>query len=250
MNKIIHKQVNCNSCLNYSTCRNIEAKYRDALLENEGNWRAIFQDGKRIGTPIRRCSHSIVKTYLNRFHNKTMLEIGCGPQSEIDYNFCRNNTIQYVGIDPERLPPLYIPGTRGKSIQDKLFTGALRFFRSTRHPHRNSHQRYILDAFPSRHLKAETFDLIYGNSTVEHWHQHQKDLERSLELYKADFRQCYKLLKPGGALLINCPIFVHGNRIFMEGRIDLIEDFLEDQWSSVVIEHWRQQHDDLMPYCP
>ena len=182
-----------------------------------------------------------------------MLEIGCGARSEIDYKFCSNNNTQYVGIDPDSLPPLYIPHTPGKPIQNKLFNGVLRLFRITKYPLKNSHQSYIFDTFSSKQfkqLKSETLDLIYSNSTIEHWHEQENDMEHSLELYKTDIHQCYKLLKPGGVLLINCPIFVHGNRIFLEGRIDLIERFFDDRWSSIKIEHWRQHYDDLMPYCP
>ena len=45
-------------------------------------------------------------------------------------------------------------------------------------------------------------------------------------------------------------MFVHGNRWFMRGDVELVEAFFGGEWSSVVFEHWREQHDDLMPYCP
>ena len=52
-------------------------------------------------------------------------------------------------------------------------------------------------------------------------------------------------------LLINCPIHVHGNIIFMMGNIDMIECFLDNGlWESVTFEHWREKHDDLLPYAP
>ena len=58
-------------------------------------------------------------------------------------------------------------------------------------------------------------------------------------------------MKPGGHLLINTPIHVHGNKIFVHGKIEKIEKFFNyDYWKSITFEHWREQFDDLMPYAP
>jgi len=63
-------------------------------------------------------------------------------------------------------------------------------------------------------------------------------------------KKCYEMLNPGGILIVECPVLVHGNFLWQHSRIDLIEKLFDSQWSSVIFEHWREQHDDLMPYCP
>jgi len=247
---IHHKNINCRSCRKYTKCKSIEFRFRNKLRELDGNWRALFDNGRRLGTPIRRCSHAIVEEHRDKFRNKQVLEIGCGPSSEIDYEFCLHNNIQYMGIDPKRLPFHFIPHIRGKSIQYKIVIFLLNLFKIKKWPKRNKYQRYILDYFPSKMLESFSFDLIYGNSTIEHWREDDDDVDRSLKLYQGDIVHCYNLLRPGGKLLINCPIHVHGNPIFVRGRVDLIERFFADKWKSVVFEHWRESFDDLMPYCP
>ncbi len=49
---------------------------------------------------------------------------------------------------------------------------------------------------------------------------------------------------------MNCPLYVHGNDIFVLGKISIIENFFSSKWKSVEFEYWRELYDDLMPYCP
>jgi len=245
-----HKDINCGSCTKYDECRAIESKHKDLLEELEGNWRAVFEDGKRVDSPIRRCSHAIFDAHCNKFRGKDVLEIGCGPLSEIDYDFCKKHNVRYTGLDPDRLPGYFIPYTFGRSVQNKIFTSALDLFKIKKFPKRNAFQRYIKDYFPSALLQPGSFDLVYGNSTIEHWHENEKEMQMAHEHYRKDIRACYDLLRPGGRLLINCPIYVHGNNIFVYGKVDLIETLFSTEWKSVEFEHWRETHDDLMPYCP
>ena len=252
--QINHCRINCLSCSNYINCKEIENKYGAVLAKNNENWRAIFDNGKRVGTPIRRCSHAIVKKHLDKFKNKKVLEIGCGPASEIGYKFCHENNIVYTGIDPDRLPSLNSFTT---FICDCYFMNRLRNRILTYHIKKkklikkNNLQSYMKDVFPSKYLLQESFDLIYANNSIEHWHQKIENSKGAIALYKNDISHCYKLLKPGGQLLINFPVHVHGNILFVLGAIEKIEQFFDcDQWESVVLEHWRQQHDDLMPYAP
>ncbi|MCP4264273.1 MAG: class I SAM-dependent methyltransferase [Candidatus Brocadiaceae bacterium] len=247
---LCHKNINCKSCIKYNECRSIENKYKDKLQELDGNWRAIIENGRRVGTPIRRCSYAIVETHLNKFMDRSVLEIGCGPLSEIDYAFCRQNNVSYTGLDPERIPLYFIPHTKGKSLQNNIFTSLLKIFNVKKYPKRNLYQRYIMDNFPSHLLEQNSFDLIYSNSSIEHWHQEEEDIQASLNLYREDMNSCYDILRPGGMLLMNCPVYVHGNDIFVRGKINIIENFFSGKWKSVEFEHWRELHDDLMPYCP
>ena len=108
-----HQNINCISCLNYENCKKLENKYFDDLMKTGGDWRSLLDDGKCVGTPIRRCSDAIVKKHLDKFKNSHVLEIGCGPLSEVDLNFCRENNIVYLGIDSERLPiPTLLPSLK------------------------------------------------------------------------------------------------------------------------------------------
>lgn len=59
------------------------------------------------------------------------------------------------------------------------------------------------------------------------------------------------MLKDEGTLLINCPIYVHGNKLFMQGKIEIIKNiFMHNKWKRLIFEYWRKDHSDLMPYCP
>lgn len=250
-NKYIYdKKINCKSCLKYKECKLIEDRFRNELEQLDGNWRALFDNGRRVGTPTRRCSHAIVEKHRDKFKGKNVLEIGCGPSSEIDYIFCNQNSVQYTGLDPERLPLYFIPYTVGKRLQNKIFISLFKLLNIRKLPKLNLHQRYIRDYYPTKHLSRGSFDLIYGNSTIEHWHEKVDDTDYSLKLYREDIEQCYNLLKPGGKLLINCPMYVHGNRIFLLGQVNVIKHFFSNKWKSVEFEHWRESYDDLLPHCP
>ena len=85
--RIEHQNIHCASCLNYENCKHLENKLSDALNEHDGNWRSLIHDGRRVDTPIRRCSQAIVKKHLCKFKDSHVLEIGCGPLSEIDVNY-------------------------------------------------------------------------------------------------------------------------------------------------------------------
>ncbi len=248
--RIEHQNIHCTSCLNYENCKHLENKLSDALNEHDGNWRSLIHDGRRVDTPIRRCSQAIVKKHLCKFKDSHVLEIGCGPLSEIDVNFCRENNIVYVGIDPERLPtPISMPWF--KLLNGMIYVLFNHFIKYKSHYKKNNFQSYIKGTVFSEHLSNESFDLIYANNSIEHWHEEVQDIDQSLELYRRDISRCYSLLRPGGHLLVNLPIHVHGNKIFMHGEVDIIERFFDgNDWGSVVFEHWREQHDDLMPYAP
>ena len=67
---------------------------------------------------------------------------------------------------------------------------------------RSRRMRYVRDRFPSARLRGRTFDVIYGSSSIEHWHEDLDDREESIAAYQRDIRECYELLRPGGVLLI------------------------------------------------
>lgn len=245
--EIVEVNVHCSSCESYTLCHEIETRHKDELVRFKGNWRPIEFEGRKVGTPIRRCSIAIVKKHIAYFKNSHMLEIGCGPLSEIDYSFCKKNNIRYVGLDPERLPLLKLSKVR---YLNRLSTIVYSKLKLKRWFLWNDHQKYIRDSFPSKLLKRDSFNLIYGNSTIEHWHENQEDSQEAITLYKKDIQSAYETLKVGGVLIINCPIFVHGNPLFVHGKIELIKKIFQQEWKSIKFEYWGKDRDDLMPYCP
>ncbi len=247
MGRIRHKMINCRSCIWYHKCKALEEEFREVVEQQRGNWRKVYYPtGGRVGTPIRRCSKAMIELHREIFNNKDVLEIGCGPLSDLNEAFCEAHRTRYVGIDPTRLPLFEFKFLPSRKLQTML-TFILARFGWTRW---SKWHRYILDSFPSSKLQGMLFDTIYANSSIEHWHADLVDPEGSIQAYRADIMECHRLLKPGGVLMVTCPIYVHGNLCFNLGQVTAIEEFFGDEWSSIVFEHWREQHDDLLPYCP
>lgn len=242
-----HVDVNCGACRSYAHCKELETRFAPELAANGGNWRAIFHpDGGRVGTPIRRCALAMLTRHAHLFEDRDVLEVGCGPLSPITEDFCRKHRTRYVGIDPARLPVVEVPWLPLRGLQRRVFARLVPWGL-----HRRSRpRRFILDRFPSARLRGHAFDLIYGSSTIEHWHEDIAEREATIEAYRADIRECFRLLRPGGTLMMDAPMFVHGNRGFMRGDVAMVETFFGEEWSSVTFEHWREGHDDLAPYRP
>jgi SAM-dependent methyltransferase len=244
---IEHRDVGCASCEAHDRCRALEARFAPELAANGGNWRAIFHpEGGRVGTPTRRCTAAMIARHAHRFDDGDVLEIGCGPLSGITEDFCRERNVRYTGIDPARLPVFEIPWLPGRSLQRALFSRLVPFGLHAS----SAHRRFVLDRFPSPKLRGRQFDLIYGASTIEHWHEDINERDLTLAAYQEDVRECWRLLRPGGVLLMNAPMFVHGNQWFVRGDVALVEACFGEEWSSVTFERWRERHDDLAPYRP
>lgn len=244
---IEHVHVNCGSCASYARCRELEVRFGRELAANGGNWRAIFYpEGGRVGTPTRRCTHAMIARHEHLFVDRDVLEVGCGPLSAITEEFCRAHGTRYVGIDPGRLPSFSIPWLPFRGLQQRIFARLVPWGVHAR----SRYREFILDRFPSRRLAGRQFDLIYGASTIEHWHEEIGDRDETVRAYRVDILECYRLLRPGGVLMMTVPMFVHGNRWFVRGDVAMVEEFFGSEWSSVTLEHWRERHDDLMPYCP
>jgi len=242
-------EISCPICKNYEHCRQIEEKHRSVLQANGGNWRALSVDGRREKSPIRRCSLVWTEQKLANFRNGAMLEIGCGAAREIDFEFCALRNIQYTGVD-DSIPYPSTSFLPVPALQQAVVRKLCKVLGLKKMPKLNSHQQFIRDFFPTKHVDGMQFDLIYGNSTIEHWHEDNKDLEHSVLQYQSDIKRCFDLLKSRGRLLLSCPIFVHGNGIFMQGKIAMIEKIFNQPWAQVKFEYWRREHGDLMPYAP
>jgi len=244
---VIHNNINCASCRSYQHCTNIENRFKSDIVANEGNWRNISEaDGKRIETPIRRCSLAILEKWSHLFENSDVLEIGCGPSSAVNEEFCSVHRTRYIGIDPARLPSYELPWIPFKSLQRRVLGN----FVSWGLHQTSRHRQFILDRFPSPKLSGRAFDLIYSTSSLEHWHEDLTDRDKTILRYRRYIDECWNLLRPGGVMVMDAPMFLHGNIWFMRGDVEMLESFFGNKWQSIVFEHWREQYDELMPYCP
>lgn len=240
-------EVSCATCHLHPTCRSIEAEHGPELDRNGGNWRALRNSvGVRIDSPIRRCVQAILEKHTPKFTGARVLEIGCGPASALTDAFCEANQVTYTGLDPDRLPDLAHSWLPFPGFQNRVYGKLLRLG----HMPRRGRKQFLLDYFPSPKLHGMQFDLIYGASTLEHWHENLTDRAETVAAYRKDMKVCFDLLAPGGILLIDMPLHVHGNEHFIRGDEALARDILDERWSSVTLERWRRRHDDLRPYRP
>jgi hypothetical protein len=82
-------------------------------------------------------------------------------------------------------------------------------------------------SIPSARLSKLQFNAIYSSNLLEHWHEdiggsssdqawgkNPDYFAESIARYKQDLRVCSELLKPGGVMLIDVPIHLHGNVLF------------------------------------
>lgn len=92
-------------------------------------------------------------------------------------------------------------------------------------------------------FESDRFDFVMGNQTMEHWGEYGCDL--SWGLY-----QCFRVLKPGGTLLLNVPIHFHGTREFMLGDYASLERLFAPFSSQVHFERWAEPRAPLPPCHP
>lgn len=87
----------------------------------------------------------------------------------------------------------------------------------------------------------EYFDWVLAFETIEHWREYG-------ETPQAGIDESYRVLRPGGRLLITAPIHLHGDRMFLFGRLHTIRRLFRSRaWSHVEMEFWRRNSDPLPP---
>ena len=163
--------------------------------------------------PTGACTVAIVESYLPLIRpGMSVLEIGCGTWSRIK-DHCDAVGADYHGLDV--LAEYYgIP------------TIATR-----------------LENLAALSYADESFDIVVGNQTMEHWGEHGCTLEWGLY-------QCFRVTKKEGLVLLNVPIHFHGTKEFVHGHLDVLSALFSRFSNTVIMESWGNPTDPLPAYYP
>jgi SAM-dependent methyltransferase len=160
--------------------------------------------------PLGTCMMPIVESYLSLIESgDTVLDIGCGTWDRIK-RYCESSGARYEAIDVQReYFGRPVVATRIENL------GSL--------------------SFPDEH-----FDFVIGNQTMEHWAEYGCNILWGL-------RQCFRVCKTGGKVLMNVPIHFHGTSDFILGRIRRIEKYFAPFSDSVTLDKWGSPGEPLPP---
>lgn len=158
--------------------------------------------------PIGACTFAIVDSYRELLRpGMRVLEIGCGTWPLLK-SICIQVGAHYEGIDTQAeyygKPTI---ATRIENLQELSF----------------------LD---------ETFDLVIGNQTIEHWAEFGCDT--AFGLY-----QCFRVCKIGGTVIMNAPVHFHGSRPFLMGDFVEIQNLFLAHSNAITIEPWGFESDPI-----
>jgi SAM-dependent methyltransferase len=161
--------------------------------------------------PIGGCEGPIARSYLEMIKpGMRVLEVGCGSWGLIR-DRCLEVGAHFEGIDAEtEYFGVKNIATRFENLADLSF-------------------------------EDESFDLVIGNQTMEHWAEYGCRTEWGLY-------QCFRVCKPGGQVLLNVPIHYHGTHLFLLGQIDRIRALFEPFSDSISMEEWGKQSQPIPAY--
>ncbi|MBM4293289.1 MAG: class I SAM-dependent methyltransferase [Deltaproteobacteria bacterium] len=163
--------------------------------------------------PLGACFIPIVEGYLEYLRpGMRVLEVGCGSWERLRRH-CQELGAHYEGID----------------------TAAASFGRPT--------IATRLENLANLTFPDDSFDLVVGSQSMEHWPEYGCSL--SWGLY-----QCFRVVKPGGRVLLNVPIHFHGARPFFLGERESIRQLLEPFSGQIVLEAWGHPSAPLPPLYP
>ena len=161
---------------------------------------------------LRSCIVASIEYHLRDLRGKRVLELGCGESSHARavIEAVGGN---WVGLDQR--------AGKGK----------------------NPSVRSIAASVPDLPFRDESFDVVVGIQTIEHW----EDVLRPGEVdYETAMAQVWRVLKPGGWTYFDCPIHLHGAPAFIRGDLAAIRAIYGTQdWRDVRFLTWRRKHEPL-----
>ena len=86
-----------------------------------------------------------------------------------------------------------------------------------------------------------SFDAVVLIQCLEHWQELGCGLAEGLA-------EILRVLKPGGQLLFNVPMFSHGHELFVTGDVAGILDLFDDSWELESTAEWRKHYEPLEPH--
>jgi SAM-dependent methyltransferase len=173
----------------------------------------VWKEVERPLFPFAACVVPILDGYLSLIRpGMSVLEIGPGYWPLVR-DHCHRVGAQWEGIDSEKSHNARdVIATRFENLRDLS-------------------------------LEDETFDLVIGTQTMEHWAEFDCDLSWGLF-------QCFRVLKPTGQLLLNVPIHHHGSRTFLSGDYERLRALFAPYSTSVAFEEWGNPSTPLSPSFP
>ena len=163
-------------------------------------------------SPIRQCVIASLEQHLSALEGRLVCEIGCGAWP-FAKNIVEGKGCEWLGIDPKEYN-----GMGRKTIR--------------------THEGTVASVpLPDDHV-----DVVLANQSLEHWHEYGTSFRRG-------FREIHRILKPGGVLIMNFPIHLHGHPIFIRGEISNIRALWSPKlWNNLVFEEWRRNYHPLERY--
>jgi len=139
--------------------------------------------------------------------DQKILEIGCGSYSWIKENL-NDNKIIWNGLDVKKYSKDELNiATEIGSVHDMSY-------------------------------EDSSFDYILSNQSIEHWSEYNVEIEDG-------FKEMGRCLKFEGEIFINFPLYLHGEPIFVKGRMDIIKNKIEKYFLiKNIVAYYSTSHDD------
>jgi SAM-dependent methyltransferase len=172
--------------------------------------------GSDTKNSIRNCVYALMNRLAPAFRGKDVLEVGAG--------VCRHNKRlvtrrggRWVGLDSR--------GPRNRATrQERKEDDPPIWYQAS------------VEAMP---IPDNSFDVVIASQTMEHWGPAALDTGLS---------EIHRVLRTGGLLSVDVPIWMHGSDAFVLGDVDAIKRMFErDRWERSRWEEWRRDYAPLAP---